>query len=175
MAPFVYLSALQSWILCKIDSIALFRACRFLAVPWCGVKNFVITSVSGLKLHNPTSSDSKSSRRLEALSATSPGRTTIERSQKYRVLPPKKRTRNSRFLGLLWKESGDSVPRTPWDFSLWACSGRDRTGAGGLARRRPHLPFARLHRRSSCVPAELYPPLQHRDLGLGRFHCQLLV
>jgi hypothetical protein len=26
-----------------------------------------------------------------------------------------------------------------------------------------------------CVPAELYPPLQYRDLGLGRFQCQLLV
>ena len=84
MAPFDYLSALQSWILFKIDSIALFRASRFLAVPWCGVKYFVITSESGSKLHNPTSSDAKSSRRLEALSATSPGRTTIERSQKYR-------------------------------------------------------------------------------------------
>jgi hypothetical protein len=23
-------------------------------------------------------------------------------------------------------------PRTPWDFSLWACSGRDRPWAGGL-------------------------------------------
>ena len=48
------------------------------------------------------------------------------------VLPSKKRTRNSRFLGALSKESGDSVPRTPWDFSLWACSGRDRPWAGGL-------------------------------------------
>jgi hypothetical protein len=60
---FAYLSALQSWILFKIDSMALFRASRFLAVPWCGVKYFVITSVSGSKLHNPTSSDAKSSRR----------------------------------------------------------------------------------------------------------------
>ena len=31
MAPFAYLSALQSWILFKIDSIALFRASKFLA------------------------------------------------------------------------------------------------------------------------------------------------
>ena len=53
MAAFAYLSALQSWILFKIDSMALFRASRFLAVPWCGVKYFVITSVSGAKLHNP--------------------------------------------------------------------------------------------------------------------------
>ena len=49
MALFAYLSALQSWILFKIDSMALFRASRFLAVPWCGVKYFVITSVSGSK------------------------------------------------------------------------------------------------------------------------------
>src|SRR3982074_2766832 len=49
------------------------------------------------------------------------------------ALPPKKWTRNSRFLGVLTEESGDSVPRTPWDFSLWACSGRDRPWAGGLA------------------------------------------
>ena len=63
MAHFAYLSALQSWILFKIDSTALFRASRFLAVPWCGVKYFVITSVSGAKLHNPTSNDAKSSRR----------------------------------------------------------------------------------------------------------------
>jgi hypothetical protein len=26
------------------------------------------------------------------------------------------------FFSVLTKESGDSVPRTPWDFSLWACS-----------------------------------------------------
>src|SRR5580700_218706 len=73
MAPFGYLSALQSWILFKIDSMALFRASRFLAVPWCGVKYLVITSVSGAKLHNPTSSDAKSSRRslLEFLLAIS--------------------------------------------------------------------------------------------------------
>ena len=63
MVPFAYLSTLQSWILFKIDSMALFRASRFLAVPWCGVKYFVITSVSGAKFHNPTSSDAKSSRR----------------------------------------------------------------------------------------------------------------
>ena len=50
-------------ILITIDSMALFRASRFLAVPWCGVKYFVITSVSGAKLHNPTSSEAKSSRR----------------------------------------------------------------------------------------------------------------
>jgi hypothetical protein len=49
MAAFAYLSALQSWILFKIDSIALFRASRFLAVPWCGVKYSVITSESGSK------------------------------------------------------------------------------------------------------------------------------
>src|SRR5271163_1646664 len=84
MALFAYLSALQSWILFKIDSMALFRASRFLAVPWGGVKYFVITSVSGAKLHNPTSSDAKSSRRGEALWATSFGMTTIEESQKYR-------------------------------------------------------------------------------------------
>jgi hypothetical protein len=63
MTLFAYLSALQSWILIRIDSMALFRASRFLAVPWCGVKYFVIKSVSGAKLHNPTSSDAKSSRR----------------------------------------------------------------------------------------------------------------
>jgi hypothetical protein len=43
------------------------------------------------------------------------------------------------------------------------------------ARVRPHPPFARLHRRSRCVPAELYPPLQHRDVGLFCFECQLLA
>ena len=42
------------------------------------------------------------------------------------VVPPKKRTRNSRFLWSVIEGSGDSVPRTPWDFSLWACSGVDR-------------------------------------------------
>jgi hypothetical protein len=52
---FAYLSALQSWILIRIDSMALFRASKFLAVPWYGVKYFAITSVSGAKLHNPTS------------------------------------------------------------------------------------------------------------------------
>jgi hypothetical protein len=57
MVRFAYLTALQSWILFKIDSIALFRASGFRAVPSCGVKYFVITSVSGSKLHNPTSSD----------------------------------------------------------------------------------------------------------------------
>jgi hypothetical protein len=62
MGPFGYLSALQSWILFEIDSMALLRASRFLAVPWWGVKYFVITSVSGAKLHNPTSSEAKSSR-----------------------------------------------------------------------------------------------------------------
>src|ERR1700746_26066 len=36
------------------------------------------------------------------------------------------------FFALLSKESGDSVPRTPWDFSLWTCSGGDRPWAGGL-------------------------------------------
>ena len=24
---------------------------------------------------------------------------------------------------MLLEESGDAVPRTPWDFSLWACTG----------------------------------------------------
>src|ERR1700751_1566883 len=48
------------------------------------------------------------------------------------VVPPKKRTRNSRFSLVFIEESGDSVPRTPWDFSLWACSGGDRPWAGGL-------------------------------------------
>src|SRR6266567_2676144 len=40
------------------------------------------------------------------------------------------------FFGVLSEESGDSVPRTPRDFSLWACTGRDRPldrpWAGGL-------------------------------------------
>src|SRR6516225_10201545 len=30
------------------------------------------------------------------------------------------------FFGVLSKESGDSVPRTPWDFSLWTCTGGNR-------------------------------------------------
>src|SRR6202007_994327 len=46
------------------------------------------------------------------------------------VVPPQKRTRNSRFSLVFVEESGDSVPRTPWDFSLWACSGRTGPGPG---------------------------------------------
>src|SRR6266446_6115948 len=55
------------------------------------------------------------------------------------------------FFGVLSEESGDSVPRTPWDFSLWACSGRDRPWAGGLPGGGRTRLFARLHRRSRCV------------------------
>src|SRR6516165_4671689 len=36
------------------------------------------------------------------------------------------------FFRVLSKESGDSVPRTPWDFSLWTCTGGNRPWAGGL-------------------------------------------
>src|SRR6201987_816091 len=36
------------------------------------------------------------------------------------------------FFALLSKESGESVPRTPWVFSLCPCSGGDRPWAGGL-------------------------------------------
>ena len=46
---------------------------------------------------------------------------------------PKKRTRNAWFSLLCYRRNRvDSVPRTPWDFSPWACSGRDRPWAGGL-------------------------------------------
>ena len=48
---------------------------------------------------------------------------------------------------MLSKDSGDSVPRTPWDFSLWACSGRDRPWAGGL------LVGGRTRRLQGCIGA----------------------
>src|SRR6516225_9159506 len=69
------------------------------------------------------------------------------------------------FFRVLSKESGDSVPRTPWDFSLWTCTGGNRPLGRWAARWRPHPPFARLHRRSRCVPAELYLRCSIDSLG----------
>src|SRR5215467_13712948 len=45
-----------------------------------------------------------------------------------------------------WEESGDSVPRTPWDFTLWTCSGRCRPLGWWATRGRHALQFARLQR-----------------------------
>src|SRR6516162_2731440 len=58
---------------------------------------------------------------------------SLEEDAGWLVLPPKKRQRNAWFSLLCYRRHRvDSVPRTPWDFSLWACSGRDRPWAGGL-------------------------------------------
>ena len=56
------------------------------------------------------------------------------------------------FFGVLSNESGDSVPRTPWDFSLWACSGGDRPWAGG-----PPV-GGRTRRLQGCIGARVASP-----------------
>jgi hypothetical protein len=43
------------------------------------------------------------------------------------------------------EESGDAVPRTPWDFSLWACAGS--TSPLGLVGRREAATRCRLQGR----------------------------
>jgi len=79
------------------------------------------------------------------------------------------------FFTMLSKESGRLCPPNPLGFFALGLLRQGPALGRWAARRRPHLPFARLHRRSSCVPAELYPTLQHRHLGRYRFHCQLLA
>jgi hypothetical protein len=97
---------------------------------------------------------------------------SLEEDAEWLVLPPKKRTR---FFTMLSKESGGLCPPNPLGFFALGLLWQGPALGRWAARRRPHLPFARLHRRSSCVPAELYPPLQHRHLRLYRFHCPLLA
>src|SRR5262249_15403179 len=72
-------------------------------------------------------------------------------------------------------ESGDSVPQTPWDFSLRLAPAIAGPWAGGPPVGDHACRLQGCIGRSRCVPAELYPPLQHRDLGLGWSQCQLLV
>src|SRR6516162_11007990 len=68
---------------------------------------------------------------------------------------------------MLSKASGGLCPPNPLGFFALGLLRQGPALGRWAARRRPHLPFARLHLRSSCVPAELYPPLQHRHLGVS--------
>src|ERR1035438_5570846 len=55
-------------------------------------------------------------------------------------------------------ELGDAVPQTPWDFSL---CGLKRQGHAGLGGPSPTCPLPTSRRRSGCVPAKPYPPMEH--------------
>ena len=68
-----------------------------------------------------------------ALRSTSSSSNPAYPRRQHSAVPPKKRTSNSRFSSVCYpRKSGDSVPRPTWDFSLWACSDRDRPRTAGL-------------------------------------------
>jgi len=100
---------------------------------------------------------------------------SLEEDAGWLVLPPKKRTRNAWFSLLCYRRHRvDSVPRTPWDFSLWACSGRDRPWAGGLP------VGGHTCRLQGCICARVASPqssILHCSIDTlaYRFHCQLLA
>jgi hypothetical protein len=54
--------------------------------------------------------------------------------------------------------TGDAVPQTPWDFPL---CGLKRQGHAGLGVPSPTCRLQASSRRSGCVPAEPYPPMEH--------------
>ena len=58
---------------------------------------------------------------------------------------------------------------------FWVMPTRIRQFTLIRARKIAHLPLARPHRCSRCVPAELYPPLRHRYFAKCRSWCQLLA
>jgi hypothetical protein len=61
----------------------------------------------------------------------------------------------------VWVGAGGPAPQSPRHFALWGLPAGGHNEASQLGwSKLARLPYRPLSRRSSCVPAELYPPLR---------------